>query len=108
MDFEGANYKAIYTDLINKKFPEKMVLCQNILRKKNISVLDAIKMNNLLFPQNSLEDERFSQKHKSYMENDILRILDDQRRNKLTNTEVALKYKMSRNTIAKWRKTFFF
>lgn len=106
MDFEGANYKALYTDMINKKFPEKTRLCQNILKKKKVSVLDAIKMNDLLFPQKSLEDEQFNQKHKSYMEDDIMKILDYQRKHNLTNTQIALKYKLSRNTVAKWKKIF--
>ncbi|AYM99082.1 helix-turn-helix domain-containing protein [Chryseobacterium sp. 3008163] len=105
MDFEGVNYKVLYTDLINKKFPEKMRICQNILKKK-VSVLDAIKMNDLLFPQKLLEDEQFNQKHKSYMEDDIMKILEYQRINNLTNTQVALKYKLSRNTVAKWKRLF--
>ncbi|KQS91625.1 hypothetical protein [Chryseobacterium sp. Leaf394] len=102
----GANYKAIYTDMIQEKFPEKMVLVKNLLDREKVSILDAIKINEILFPNKSADEERLTQKHKSYYEDDILKILEYQRVNKLNNIQIATKFKMSRNTIAKWKKQF--
>lgn len=106
MKIEGANYKAIYTDLILKKFPEKMEICQPLLKKKTLSTLDAIKINQILFPQSSLDVERSNQRHKSYKEKDIKEILKYQEDNCLNITQLALKFKLSRNTVAKWRKKY--
>ncbi|UZT97952.1 helix-turn-helix domain-containing protein [Chryseobacterium fluminis] len=104
--FKEVNYKELYTDLINKKFPEKMVLCQNILKKEKLSILDAIELHNLLFPKQSPQEERLNQKRKSYMKNDILKILKYQKLHNLTNVQTALKFKLSRNTVTKWKRAF--
>lgn len=100
------NYIKIYSDIIKIKFPEKEQECNNILYKKNnLSLLDVIKLNSIIFgsPKNLTKD---NQRHKSYKKEDILQILMYQKRNKLNNKQVATHFKLSRNTIAKWRKIF--
>lgn len=100
------DYKKIYVDMITMKYPDKMYLCENILRKEQISVLDVIHINNLLESSNE-EARRFNQKLKSYDRTTIFEILDYQTRHKLNNSEIARHFKLSRNTITKWRKMFF-
>lgn len=106
IQFKGVDYKALYTDLIKKKCPDKMGLCEGILKKEHVSVLDAIKLNDILFPQQTIENERINQKHKSYQEEDIREILSYQKLHNLSNSQIALKFKMSRNTVTRWKRIF--
>lgn len=100
-------YQKIYTDMICDKYPEKKNVLDQYLNKKRWTSLDVIEINDVLFG-NSQDDEKksVSQKHRSYDFISIRKILDYQQRNKLNNNELSLKYKISRNTIAKWKKLF--
>lgn len=95
------DYKQIYQDLITMKYPEKLQQCQHILRKKELGFLDVLEVNNILKPNKT------DQNLKSYDKSTILKILDYQKKNNLNNTELAIKFKMSRNTVGKWKKIFF-
>ena len=99
------DYKQIYTDILNKKFPEKKEECKNFLKKANLSAIEIIELNKKLFGINK-ETEKFNQRHRSYSRSDILNILDYQKKYQLNNTELATHFKLSRNTITKWRKIF--
>ncbi|WP_073333465.1 transposase [Chryseobacterium carnipullorum] len=98
------DYAKIYRDMISMKYPEKELLSRNILNKKGIlSLMDIIKLNTIIFgpiTNGSIEN----QKHRSYNKETILYILDYQKKNNLNNTQVAHHFKMSRNTISKWKK----
>lgn len=101
------NYKQIYTDIIKEKYPEKM----NDARIKNKigcmnTVMDVLNLNTLIFGQADGHTESKNQKLRSYDKNSILKILDYQQKNNLSNSMTALHFKMSRNTIAKWRKYY--
>ncbi|WPO89266.1 helix-turn-helix domain-containing protein [Chryseobacterium sp. HR92] len=98
------NYSKIYKDLVELKYPEKEIKCKTLLQKKVLSALDVIKLNYLLF---SNESDSFNQKLRSYDETAILEILLYQKINGFNNTEVASHFKLSRNTIAKWKKLFW-
>ncbi|HCM36220.1 helix-turn-helix domain-containing protein [Chryseobacterium sp.] len=98
------DYKRIYNDLIDKKYPEKKIEFKSMLEKKTLSTLDIIKLNQRLFGEK--EDCILNQKHRSYDKAAILEILDYQKINKLNNKQLALKFNMSRNTIGKWKKIF--
>lgn len=98
------NFKKIYHDIINDKFPEKKDSCAKLLNKKKLSALDVITINNILFTQSS----ETSQQYRSYKKSDILEILDFQKKFKLNNSEAAKHFKLSRNTVAKWRKIFLY
>lgn len=100
------NYKKIYTDIINKKHPDKLSVCQIILNKKKLSTLDIITLNTMIFGEQDKETMVFNQRHRSYCEDTIREIIDYQKKNNLNNTQVALKLKLSRNSIAKWKKIY--
>ncbi|WP_415325847.1 helix-turn-helix domain-containing protein [Chryseobacterium sp. MMS23-Vi53] len=100
------NYRLIYNDILALKHPSKREECRSILSKSEISILDVIKLNNIIFGINDKETNIFNQKHRSYDEKTILEILDYQEKNELNNTEVANHFMLSRNTVAKWKKHF--
>lgn len=100
------DYKKIYQDIIVKKYPYKRNKCETILKKENLSVWDIINLNDILFGIGNRETCIFNQKHRSYSKPDILEILDYQQKNSLNNTQLANRFKLSRNTIAKWRKIY--
>lgn len=100
------NYKEIYTDMIIKKYPDKIDACRKILEKKSISCLDVIKLNRMIVGKSDKETEIFNQKLKSYDKKAILRILADQQKNNLTNISLAKKYNLSRNSVTKWKRIY--
>ncbi len=100
------NYKKIFTDIIQMKFPEKEEECRSLLAKDNLSVFDIILLNDKIFGQSSGKHDKTNQKHKSYSKKDILKILDYQKKNNLNNMQTAAYFKLSRNTIGKWKKIF--
>ncbi|MGE8432110.1 helix-turn-helix domain-containing protein [Chryseobacterium joostei] len=98
------DYKRIYNDLIDKKYPKKKIEFKSMLEKKTLSTLDIIELNQRIFGKE--EYSILNQKHRSYDKKTILEILDYQKINKLNNKQLALKFNMSRNTIGKWKKIF--
>lgn len=100
------NYKLIYSDILNEKFPEKKKLCENLIAKEDLSVLDIIKINKIIFNDADIKSNKFSQSRRSYQEVDILKILNYQEKNKLNNSQLSSYFKISRNTIAKWKTIF--
>lgn len=100
------NYKRIYIDIIEKMHPDKEKLCKSLLNKTNLSILDIISLNDIIFENKDKETLIFNQMHRSYDENAILDILEYQRKNKLNNTQLANHFKLSRNTVTKWKKHF--
>lgn len=101
------DFKLIYTDIINEKFPDKMndPVIRSKLDTLNTAV-DILKFNILVFGESEYTILSKSQRLRSYDEASIREILDYQSKNKLTNTETGNHFKISRNTIAKW-KSFF-
>ncbi|MBB4806563.1 hypothetical protein HNP38_001859 [Chryseobacterium defluvii] len=98
------DYRRIYTDMILKKYPEKLDNCNMILQKHDLSSLDIIKLNHLIF---GYKDQlRSNQKHRSYDQSAILEILKYQKKNELSNMQVANQFKLSRNSLAKWKKLY--
>lgn len=100
------DYRRIYTDIISKKYPHKEEKCKTLLNKKDLSFLDVIKLNSLIFEKKTKETRIFNQQHRSYDKAAILEILEYQKKNKLNNSQLANHFKLSRNSIAKW-KLFF-
>ena len=95
------NYKRIYFDILSKKYPEKKEECNSLLKKQNLSGLDVIWLNKKIFGT-----DKINQQHRSYSKSDILIILDYQQKHKLNNSQLANHFKISRNTITKWKKMF--
>lgn len=100
------DYKRIYSDLIKVKYPEKKEICDHLLSKVDLSVLDIININQILFNKSSMENTQFNQRHRSYNKSTIFQILEYQRENKLNNSQLARHFKLSRNTITKWKNQF--
>lgn len=100
------NYKKIYTDILDKKHPSKISVCQRILSKKKLLTSDIIALNTIIFGHQDKETMVFNQRHRSYCEDTIKEILLYQKKHNLNNTQIALQLKLSRNTIAKWKKTY--
>ncbi len=97
------NYRKIYTDLLNRKYPEKKQTCAYILNKPEINALDVIELNKLIFSEkkhNAFKNQSF----RSYDEQTVMKILNYQKENRLNNIQLASHFKLSRNTVAKWKK----
>ena len=102
----GINYKQIYSDILEKKYPYKKKECKYLLDKNLLSAIHIIELNNKIFGTTDKKTNRFNQKHRSYSKSDILKILDYQKKHRINNSQLANHFKISRNTIAKWRKMF--
>ncbi|MDR6921248.1 transposase [Chryseobacterium sp. 2987] len=101
------NYQKIYSDIITRKYPDKEEKCRFILTKKDLSVMDVIKLNKLIFTKDVMQDTLISnQKHRSYDKQTILQILKYQKENNMNNSELARHFSLSRNSVAKWRRIF--
>lgn len=98
------NYTRIYLDLIKYKNKEQTVSKALIDKINNIRIVkDILDIEKELFKNEDLE---YNQKLKCYDESTVKVLLDHQKANNLTNVEIGNKYKISRNTIAKWKKIY--
>lgn len=93
------NYKKIFQDILDLKFPEKKELRTVVLEKEIIDFYDVLSLNKMIFG-----DEIKENKHKSYDSSTISKVLKYQRENKLSNIETAQKFNLSRNTVSAWKK----
>lgn len=93
------NYKKIFQDILDLKFPEKKELRTIVLEKEIVDFYDVLSLNKLIFGEESKEN-----KHKSYDSSTIKKILNYQQENNLSNIETARKFNLSRNTITAWKK----
>lgn len=100
------DYKLIYQDMVSKKYPDKVELCNSLFLKDSFSALDILKINQILFGVLNKGTTDFNQKHKSYDKTSILEILNYQKKYKLNNSQLAIHFKLSRNTVTNW-KSFF-
>jgi len=99
------DYKAIFEDIIAKKYPEKEKDCRNLLNKKVLTTFNILELNKKIFGISN-ESLLINQKHKSYNTSDIVEILTYQKKQNLNNQQVSKHFKLSRNTVAKWKKMF--
>lgn len=100
------NYKRIYSDIIERKFPHKKAECEKLLGKKLLSAVDILALNKKIFETKDQNIQKMNQKLRSYNTSDILRILDYQKKHKMNNLQVAEHFGLSRNTMTKWRRMF--
>lgn len=77
-----------------------------MLDKEIKNSLELISFNNLIFNHQEKDIMAFNQKLRSYDEVSIKKIMEYQKINKLNNQQVANQFRISRNTIAKWKKLF--
>lgn len=97
------DHKRIYKDIIDLKYPHKKSRCEDLLSKKSLSSLDIIELNKRIF---GTAQVGYNQKHRSYGQSDVVKIIDYQRKYKLNNSQLANHFNLSRNTVAKWKKLF--
>lgn len=101
------DYKQIYTDILEEKFPEKLIDATIRLKLETLhSAFDILKFNQLIFGEPEYAVGFNNQRLRSYDEDSILKILRYQKQNELTNLQLGKQFKISRNTIAKWKTIF--
>jgi hypothetical protein len=97
-------YKKIYTDILNKKFPHKIKECNVILLKDTLSFLDIIQLNQRIFGNQEISSD--NQRLRSYNTEAILEILEYQKKYSLNNSQLAIHFRLSRNTVTRWKRNF--
>jgi hypothetical protein len=100
------DYKRIYRDIISRKFPHKKEECETILEKKIFSALDVITINNMIFGKENEKSDDHNYQHRSYDKAAIIEMLEFQKKNNLSNSQLSKHTRLSRNTISKWKKLF--
>lgn len=101
------HYVKIYSDLVRMKYPQHWEDVKELLEKDELSYFEIERLNKKLFQTNSPNKEQLQQKYKAYDEKTITQILLYQKKNNLNNLQLAKHFKLSRNTVAKWRKIFY-
>lgn len=100
------DYAKIYRDLVQMKFPQLADDFTELLEKKELSHFEVEWLNERLFTGKTKAEKQLQQKYKAYDENTIHQILYYQKKHGLNNVQLANHFKLSRNTVAKWRKIF--
>lgn len=100
------NYKKIYADMLDSNSVKNKKEFIKFLEKDELNALDVIEINQKMFGVKDKEAEQFNQRHRFYNQSAILEILDYQKRNGLNNFQLAKHFKLSRNTVSKWKKMF--
>lgn len=103
-NYSRPNYKAIYNDILKSLTSDVSEKTTQIMSKEQLSISDVIRLNNLIFSNETRNNN--NQKFRSYDKVTILEILEFQKKNGFNNSEVAQHFKLSRNSVAKWKKTF--
>ncbi len=103
-NYSRPDYKAIYSDILKSLTFDVSEKTTQIMSKEQLSLSDVIRLNNLIFSNETRDNN--NQKFRSYDKATILEILEFQKKNGYNNSEVAQHFKLSRNSIAKWKKTY--
>lgn len=101
------DYKKIYTDIIEEKFPHKKNELLPLLTKNILNTIDILELNDKIFNTVDKPINLQHQNHRSYQKSDIFLILDYQKKHQLNNSQLAQHFSLSRNTVSKWKKIFF-
>lgn len=94
------NYKRIFMDIITYSYPKKSDLFAVLQKKKELSTLDVLKFNKMIFGDDN------NGLFKSYDTANIHKILDFQKKENFNNSMVAKHFSISRNTLARWKKLY--
>lgn len=100
------DYQRIFSDVLELRFPQKKKECKDILEKDKLTELDVIQLNKIIFGPFNYDAATFNQSHRSYKKDSILKILAYQVEYELNNSQLTSQFKMSRNTITKWKKMY--
>jgi len=102
----GPDYRRIYQELIQQKFPESFPEYEQFLKKEHLSFFEIKLLNEKLFGIKTKEQQAQEQRYRAYDKQTILRILRYQKEYELNNVQLAKHFKLSRNTVSNWIKTF--
>ncbi|HLW41084.1 MAG TPA: hypothetical protein VKY82_01800 [Flavobacterium sp.] len=100
------DYVRIYKDLIKMKFPEFLDDFEELLQKEELNFFEITRINKILFGKKNRDQKSLEQKYKAYDKATILKMLRYQKKHGLNNTQLANHFKLSRNTVASWRRIF--
>ena len=89
------NYKKIFQDILELKFPENKELYTIVSEREINNSYDVLSLNRLIFGNENKEN-----KHKSYDPSTISKVLKFQEENNLSNIETARKFNLNRNTVS--------
>ena len=105
------NYISLYTDFINDnnslQNKTKIKLLKHINNQQELSVKKIIKINSII--KNDIasgKNNKKTQQLKAYDYDFVQQTLDYQKKYNLSNNNISIEFKLSRNTIAKWKKHF--
>lgn len=98
------NYSKIYHDLLLQEQPERLKdeRVKELLQNLNTSE-EVIKFSENFFKP-SKESLENNQKLKTYDKETMLKIFDYQKKHGLSSNLISQQYKISRTTLAKWKK----
>lgn len=100
------NYTKIYEDMLKQDYPDKLKDPKIVtLLKKLNTTEDVLKFNDKLFEQ-SRESQQNNQKLKTYDKKTMIKLLQYQKKHEFSTSYMSRKYKISRTTLAKWKKMF--
>lgn len=103
---KGPDFQKIYGEIIELFHPEKKEECTYYLNRTDWSSMDVITVTNILFAEKSSKEVlAFNQKHRAYDEKTIIKILRYQKQYKLNDTQASMHFKLSRNTLLKWKRS---
>lgn len=102
---EKPDFCRIFQEITQKNERSEMLI-EHIENIKEWNSLTVIKMNEKVFAEPGRENLKCNQKHKAYDKYSIKEILNYQEKNNLNNSEMMRLFKISRNTIARWKKMF--
>ena len=95
------HYEIIYKDIaahLGKTLTESQIQKLSKIEK----TLDVLEVNAMLFGKG--KTSKITQQMRTYQTEDKVAILQYQQQNQLSNQQTANHFKMSRNTIAKWKR----
>lgn len=100
----GPNYKKIYHDMLMASNPSKLDIKEVANKINNIkAAIDVTNLNEMLFGSNVQSTNEINQNLKAYDEQSVMKILRYQKEYKLNNTQTAITFKLSKNTLCRWR-----
>ncbi|WP_336690501.1 MULTISPECIES: helix-turn-helix domain-containing protein [unclassified Chryseobacterium] len=100
------DYKKIYHDIILKICPEREPEFKYFLDKETLLSWDIVKLDNLIFNKKDQDSVVFNQRHRSYDDETILYIIKYQKEHKMNNSHTSKYFRISRNTLTKWKKIY--
>ncbi|MDN4011907.1 helix-turn-helix domain-containing protein [Chryseobacterium gambrini] len=100
------DYKRIYTDILEMRYRNKKDKCEALLNKPRLSVMDILELEKRIFDEKEITDEKENKKFRAYDDEAILQILRYQKNNNMNNNDTAAYFKVSRNSVAKWKRLF--